>query len=118
MRYGDTVSAERRGQTGQGRVFYLAKVTCVMYFDILYDDSPVINKTLQDDILSSEQEVTLTKHHHIRAYGRSGHDSSGRWHILNEPKEPDWVEVANLGRDRHILNEPNEPEGRGGGSRR
>jgi len=52
MRYGDTVLAERRGPIRQGSVFYLAKVTCVIYFDILHDDNPSINKTPQDDILS------------------------------------------------------------------
>jgi len=100
MRFGDTVLAERRGPTGKGSVLYLAKVTCVMYFDILYDDNPIINKTLQDDILSNDQGVALTKHHHIRAYGQLGHDSSVRWHTLHHPKNPDWVEAADLGRDR------------------
>ena len=50
MRFRDTVLAERRGTNGKGSVFYFAKVTCVMYFEILYDDNPIKNKPLQDDI--------------------------------------------------------------------
>jgi len=83
-----------------GAVFYLAKVTCVMYFEIRYDDNPTINKILQDDILSTAHGVTLTKHHHIRAYGRLGQDSSGRWIMAHQHETPDWVKAVDLGRDR------------------
>ena len=108
MKYGDTVLAERQGSRGRGTFSYLAKVTCVMFFEIPQDDNPVLNKIIenpflnkiiQENTLSSGLGVTLTKHHHIRKHGRVRQDSRGKWHLTHQPKNPVWREAAHLGRD-------------------
>jgi len=53
MKFGDTVLAERLGSRGQGNVFYLASVTCVMFFEIPQDDNPALNKSRQEDTSST-----------------------------------------------------------------
>jgi len=98
MKFRDTVLAERLGSRGQDNVFYLARVTCVMSFGILQDDNPAFNKSIQEDTLSTGFGVTLTKHHHIRAYGRLRQDSTEKWHLTHQPKNPVWMEAADLGR--------------------
>jgi len=70
MKYGDTVLAERLGSRGQGTVFYLARITCVIFFEIPQDDNLVLIKSTQEDTFSTGLGVTLTKHHHIREHGR------------------------------------------------
>jgi len=108
MKYGDTVLAERQGSRGRGTFSYLAKVTCVMFFEIPQDDNPVLNKIIenpflnkiiQENTLSSGLGVTLTKHHHIRKHGRVRQDSRGKWHLTHQPKNLVWREAAHLGQD-------------------
>ena len=65
MTYGDTVLAERHGTDGRGPCFFLAKVICVMLFEIPQDKDPVANKIIQANTLSTRLGVTLTNHHHI-----------------------------------------------------
>ena len=98
MKYGDTVLAERQGPSG-GTFFYLARVTCVIFFEIPQDDDPVLNKIIQENTLLSGLGVTLTKHHHIRKHGQVSQDSRAKWHLTHEPKNPVWREAADLGRD-------------------
>jgi len=99
MKYGDTVLAERHGSNGQGTYFYLAKVTCVMLFEKFQDNDPDANKTIQENTLSAGLGVILTKHHHIRRYGRIRQDLRGKWHLTNQPKNLVWKEAADLSRD-------------------
>jgi len=99
LKYGDTVLAEIQGSRGRGTVFYLARVTCVMFFEIPQDDDPVLKKIIQENTLSSGLGVTLTKHHHIRKHGRVSQDSRVKWHLTHQPKNPVWREAVDLGRD-------------------
>jgi hypothetical protein len=99
MKYGDTVLAERHGSNGRGTFSYLAKVTCVMLFEIPQDDDPVANKIIQENTLSSGLGVTLTKHHHIRKHGRISQDLRGKWHLTKRPRNLVWKEAADLGQD-------------------
>jgi len=98
MKYRDTILAERLGSRGQGSVFYLARITCVMFFEIPHDDNLSLIKSTQKDTLSTGVGVKLTKNHHIRKYGRLSQDWMNRWHLTHEPKNPAWREVAYLGR--------------------
>ena len=59
MTYGDTVLAERHGTDGRGPCFFLAKVICVMLFEIPQDKDPVANKIIQANTLSTGLGVTL-----------------------------------------------------------
>ena len=97
MKFGDTVLAERLGSRGQGNVFYVARVTCAMFFGILQDDNPALNESIKEDTLSTGFGVTLTKHHYIRVYGRLREDSTEKWHLTHQPKNPVWMEAADLG---------------------
>jgi len=103
MKYGDTVLAKRLGSRGQTTVFYLSRVTCVMFLEIPQDDDPVLNKIIQENTLSTGLGVTLTKHHHIRKHGQVSQDSRAKWHLTHEPKNPVWREAADLGRDTSSL---------------
>jgi len=69
-----------------------------MFFEILQDDNPALNKSIQENTLSTGFGVTLTKHHHIRAYGRLRQDSTEKWHLTHQPKNPVWMETADLRR--------------------
>jgi len=69
LKYGDTVLAEKHGPDGQGN-FFLAKITCVMIFEIPQVEDPVANKIIQENTISTGLGFTLTKHHHIRKYGQ------------------------------------------------
>jgi len=99
MKYGDTVLAEIQGPSGWGTFFYLARVTCVIFFEIPQDDDPVLNKIIQENTLLSGLGVTLTKHHHIRKHDQVSQDSRAKWHLTHQPKNPVWREAADLGRD-------------------
>ena len=59
MTYGNTVLAERHGSDGRGPCFFLAKVICVMLFEIPQDKDPVANKIIQANTLSTGLGVTL-----------------------------------------------------------
>ena len=69
----------------------------MIFFEILQDDNPALNKSIHEDTLSTELGFTLTKHHHIRAYGRLSQDSTEKWHLTHQPKNPVWMEAADLG---------------------
>jgi len=78
LKHGDTVLAEKHGSDGRGTFFYLAKVTCVMLFEIPQEKDPDANKTIQENTLSTGLGVALTKHHHIRRYGRIHQNAQGK----------------------------------------
>ena len=99
MTYEDTVLAERHGSDGRGTCFFLAKVICVMFFEIPQDKDPVTNKIIQANTLSTGLGVTLTKHHHIRQYGRIHQNTRGRWKLNNQARSLGWKVAADLGRN-------------------
>ena len=99
LQYGDTFLAERHGSDGQGTFSYLSKVTCVMLFEIPQDKDPDANKIIQESTLSAGLGVTLTKHLHIRKYGRIHQNSQGKWHLTNRARSLEWKVAADLGRD-------------------
>jgi len=70
-----------------------------MLFEIPQVDDPAANKIIQESTLSAGLGVTLTKHHHIRKYGRIHQDPWGKWHLTNRAKSQIWKEAADLGRD-------------------
>jgi len=70
-----------------------------MLFEIPQDKDPDANKTIQENTLSTGLGVTLTKHHHIRRYGRIHQNARGKWHLTNQARSPEWKIAADLGRD-------------------
>jgi len=76
--------------------FFLAKVTCVMLFDIPQDGDPVANKILQEKTLSKGLGLTLTKHHHIRKYGSIHEQEPGRWRLTKPANNSEWSVTADL----------------------
>jgi len=71
-----------------------------MFFEILQEDNPSMNKSLQEVTLTTGMEVTLTEHHHIRPYGQLSQDSMKQWHLTHKPKNPAWMEAADLFRSK------------------
>jgi len=102
MKYGDTVLAEKIWSRGRGTVFYLARITCVMFFEIPQDDDPVLNKIIQENTVSSGLGVTLTKHHRIRKHGRVSQESR-RERASDTPTKKPGLEGSCGPRPRHIL---------------
>jgi len=98
MKCGDTILAERLGVRGQGSFFYLARITCVMFFEIPQDEHLVLIQSTQKDTFSTGLGVTLTKHHNIREYCRLNQDLRDKWHLTHEHKNLAWREAAYLGR--------------------
>jgi len=80
--YGNIVLAEKQGMDGRSK-FFLAKVTCVMLFEIPQDGDLDANKILQEKTLSKGLGLTLTKHHHIRKHGSIHEQEPGRWRFTN-----------------------------------
>jgi len=97
LQHGDTVLAEKHGPDGRGRLF-LAKVTCVMLFEIPQDRDPDANKMIQENTLSTGLGFTLTKHHHIRKHGRIHQNAQGRWQLTNPARSLEWMVAADLDR--------------------
>ena len=93
--YGNIVLAEKQGMDGRSK-FFLAKVTCVMLFDIPQDGDPVANKILQEKTLSKGLGLTLTKHHHIRKYGSIHEQEPGRWRLTKPANNSEWSVAADL----------------------
>ena len=98
LKHGDTVLAEKHGPDGRGN-FFLAKVTCVMLFEISQDKDPDANKIMQENTLSTGLGFTLTKYHHIRKHGRIHQNARGRWQLTNQAGSREWKVAADL--DRH-----------------
>ena len=69
-----------------------------MFLEIPQDDNLVLFKSKPKDTFSKGLGVTLTKHHHIREYGRLSQDLMDRWLLTHEQKNPVWREAAYLGR--------------------
>jgi len=99
MKHGDTVLAEKHRPDGRGFFFYLAKVTCVMLFEIPQDKDSDANQIIQENTLLTGLGVTLTKHHHIRKYGRIHQNARGRWQLTNQARSLEWKVAADLDRD-------------------
>jgi len=87
LKYGDTVLAEKHGPDGRSN-FFLAKVTCVMLFEIPQDRDPDANKIIQENTLSTGLGFTLTKHHHIRKHGQIHQKAPGWWLLTNPARKP------------------------------
>jgi len=96
LKQGDTVLAEKHGPDGRGN-FSLAKVTCVMTFEIPQDEDLVANKTIQENMLSTGLGFTLTRHHHIRKHGQIHQNARGRWQFINLGNL-EWMVAADLDR--------------------
>jgi len=88
LRYEDTVLAEKQGPDGRSK-FFLAKVVCVMLFEIAQDRDSEANKILQDKTLSTGLGFTLTKHHHIRKHSWIHKQEPGRWLLTNQAINPE-----------------------------
>jgi len=97
LRYGDTVLAEEHLPDGRSK-FFLAKVACVMLFEIPQDRDSDANKILQDKTLSTGLGFTLTKHHHIRKHGWIHKQEPGWWLLTNQASNPEWMVAADLDR--------------------
>jgi len=95
--YGNIVLAEKQGTDGRSKVF-LAKVTCVMLFEIPQDGDPNANKILQEKTLRTGLGLTLTKHHHIRKHGSIHEQEPGRWRFTNPASDSEWRVAADLDR--------------------
>ena len=75
LQKGDTILAERLGQ------FFEAQIICVMTFEIPPVLDSVGNGATQEPTLSTELGFTLTRHHHIRNYGRLRLVKQGKWQL-------------------------------------
>jgi len=95
LKYGDTVLAEKHGPDGRGN-FSLAKITCVMTFEIPQVEDPVANKIIQENNLSTGLGFTLTKHHHIRKHGQIRLNARGRRQLTNLAGDLEWKVAADL----------------------
>jgi len=98
LKHGDEVLAERHGPDGRGN-FFLAKITCVMLFEIPQDKYPDANKIIQENTLSTGLGFTLTEHHHIRKHGWIHQTALGRWQLTNQVGSLEWKVVADLDRN-------------------
>jgi len=96
LKHRDSVLAEKHGPDGRGN-FSLAKVTCVMTFEIPQDEDLVANKTIQENMLSTGLGFTLTRHHHIRKHGQIHQNARGRWQLINLGNL-EWMVAADLDR--------------------
>ena len=91
--YGSMVLAEKQDMDGSSTLF-LAKVTCMMSFEIPQDGDPGANKILQEKTLSKGLGLTLTKHHHIRKLGNIQEQEPGRWRCSTPVNNPAWSVAA------------------------
>jgi len=108
MSYGNKVLAEKQGPDGRSQ-FFLAKIACVMLFEIPQDRDPDANKILQDKTLSTGLGFTLTKHHHIRKHGRIYKQEPGRWLLTNQASNSEWMVAADLDRNPSRSGTPHKP---------
>jgi len=97
LKQGDTVLAEKHGPERRGK-FFLAKVKCVMTFEIPQAMHPEANRVIQDNILSTGLGFTLTKHHHTRNFGHIRCDTQGRWQLATQMDDIQWKVAADLAR--------------------
>jgi len=92
LKKGDTVLAEKHGK------FFVARIKCVMTFEIPQAIDPTANRVIQDNTLSTGLGITLTKHHHIRNYGHIRHDKQGRLQLAAQEDDIQWKVAADLTR--------------------
>jgi len=92
LKKGDTVLAEKDGK------FFLARVKCVMTFEIPQAIDPTANRAIQDNTLSTGLGFTLTKHHHTRNCGQIRCDKQGRWQLATQEDDIQWMVAADLSR--------------------
>jgi len=93
--YGSMVLAEKQDRDGKS-IFFPAKVTCLMSFEIPQDGDPVANMILQKKTLSKGLGLTLTKHHQIRKYGNIHEQEPGRWQVTTPVNNTEWSVAADL----------------------
>ena len=70
----------------------------MLFFEITQDESLILIKSTLRGTFSSGLGITLTKHHHIREYGRLHQDWRDQWSLIHEHVNPAWREAASLGR--------------------
>jgi len=92
LKKGDTVLAEKHGK------FFLARVKCVMTFEIPQAIDPTANRIIQDNTLSTGLGFTLTRHHHILNYGQIHCNTQGKWQLSNQADNMQWMVAADLSR--------------------
>ena len=80
----DTVLAEKQGK------FFEAKIACVMTFEVPQATDPIANRVIQETTLSTGLGFTLTRHHHIRNFGRLRLDMQGRWQLAAQEDDIEW----------------------------
>ena len=94
LKKGDTVLAEKHDK------FFVARVTCVMTFEVPQAADSTANRDLQDTTLSTGLGVTLTSHHHIRNFGYIRLDKHGRWQLAAQEADTQWKVAADF--TRHL----------------
>ena len=92
LQKGDTVLAERQGK------FFEAQIICVMTFEVPQAIDPTANGATQEPTLSTGLGFTLTRHHHIRNFGRLRLDRQGRWQLAAQEDDIQWKTAADLTR--------------------
>jgi len=92
LKKGDTVLAEKHDK------FFVARVTCVITFEVPQAADSTANRVLQDTTLSTGLGVTLTRHHHIRNFGYIRLDKHGRWQLAAQEADTQWKVAADFTR--------------------
>jgi len=91
-----------------------------MSFEIAHDESLIFLNTTLRDTDPSKVGITLTRHHHIREYGRLYQDGADKWSLIHEHVNPAWREARSMGWDlprrrtvpaRRVVNLVLEPPG-------
>ena len=90
LKKGDTVLAEKHDK------FFVARVACVMTFEIPQAADPKANRALQDTTLSTGLGFTLTRHHHVRNFGHICRDKQGKWQLAAHRTTTQWQVAADL----------------------
>jgi len=93
--HGSLVLAEKQDTKGKS-IFFLARVMCMMIFEIPQGGDLEANKALQTKILSKSPGLTLTKHHHIRKYGFIHEQEPGGRRVITPTHPTKWCEATDL----------------------
>jgi len=93
--HGSFVLAEKQDTKGKS-IFFLARLLCVMIFEIPQEGDPEANNSLQAKILSKGPGFTLTKYHHIRKYGSMHEQEPGGRRDIVPAHPTKWGEAADL----------------------
>ena len=70
-----------------------------MSFEIAHTESLILLNTTLRDTHPSRAGITLTRHHHIREYGRLNQDGTDQWSLIHEHVNPAWREARYMGLD-------------------